>query len=105
MTMAREIKFRGKTEDGKWIYGSLVQFYGKTYIWQNDTQIHVAQGMIPVQSDTVGQYIGWKDNKGKEIYEGDIVLDIDGKKYVLKHMDYGFDCVAVGNIHDNPELL
>lgn len=119
----RTIKFRGKTGLGEWIYGSLVELNGETYIWQNDSHTHVAQGIIPVQSDTVGQFIGLCDMTGKEIYEGDIVNDIDGKTYLLKNRDYVFYCVAngrwyrlydiiddaftdvIGNIHDNPELL
>lgn len=120
--MDRTIKFRGKTQQGEWIYGSLVEFYDKTYIWQNDTQIHVAQGIVPVQSDTVGQFTGLYDKDGKEIYEGDMVQNDLGRvcdvSYCIGGGFAGFDLspvftfenrlkdvIIIGNIHDNPELL
>lgn len=83
-------------------------------------------------ADTIGQFSGLYDCQGKEIYEGDIVKWIkDNRMYVVKFwsgMFYasvkecnegilgGFplhrltlsidgECVIVGNIHDNPELL
>lgn len=76
--MTREIKFRGYSEElEKWCFGSLVDYgggrmeiHGFDVFRQGDDSWHE----IPVASRTVGQYICRKDNQGKEVYEGDIVI-------------------------------
>jgi len=124
----REIRFRGKHKvKDTWVYGNL--FYGLCGAWirQNymepfDT-LQFYGGWTEVKPETVGQYIGLKDKKDKDIYEGDILL-IDGQKYVVywdeamasfglrnKHGETfpiplpPIDGEVIGNIHDNPELI
>ena len=114
--LMREIKFRGKsTVFGKgWRYGYLTVAVGGKGNWFKITNPNAPNCYDPeVDPETVGEFTGFKDVDGKEIYEGDILeyqgelktrgVVTDIRNFVYRNIAYQFK--VIGNIHDNPELL
>lgn len=126
----RTIKFRGKTNSGKWIYsdGILqadIPDEGGTIetvqLWEE------GEGWVYVEPATVGQFTGLYDINGVEIYEGDILQGLYcGVFFRLVYWDDAlcgfalkddyvepigyvnidkFNYIVVGNEWDTPELL
>lgn len=123
----RSLKFRGK-----WIYGDNDWVYGGIVSNEQHASITTYDSMKEVDPSTVGQYTGLRDRNGKEIYEGDIIeigFNEDGvttkHKCVVRWNDmnaafalytnekgegpwHGWlmnNCIIIGNIHDNPDLI
>ena len=67
----RSILFKAKKlSDGKWVKGSLVKTPFGTFIeWYEDSICNKRE----VDTDTVCQFTGLKDCKGKEIFEHDLI--------------------------------
>lgn len=65
------IKFKAKRLDnGEWVIGDLMkESYGARIIEHTSK----ASNWIAVDPNTVCQFTGLKDKKGKEVYEGDII--------------------------------
>ena len=116
--MSREIKFRGLTPQGEWVYGSLVIHHNDEYYIHPEFSAFIGE-LIDVTSETVGQFTGVKDIEEKEIYEGDSV-SVNGTECVVEYNPnkYGYcafyvvgkefiyslsvegEIFVIGNIHE-----
>jgi len=90
----REILFKGKTIDNKWVYGDLIQIGGSTLIYHGDKQTvdeikqedspcavgFYPNQISPVKPNTVCQFTGKTDKNGIKIFKGD--YDEDGNMVV-----------------------
>lgn len=113
----RKILFRGKSIVlNIWIYGHLkIDKYGYAYI----NSEYVLNKYTRIYANTVSQYVGFEDDEGEMIFEGDII-QTPYRKFKVTYKDgvygdsngipmrssiFGEGGVVIGNIFDNPELL
>lgn len=83
------IKFKAKRLDGKgWVEGSLIRSTAgikeRAYIVDSFSSMS-DYSVIGVEPSTVCQFTGLKDCKGREVWKGDILQDVDDDniKYVV----------------------
>ena len=124
----REILFKAKTCNGKWVQGLLTHKDNKWYISNKEGMPFAFE----VRPETIGQYTGLKDKNGNKIWENDIVRheDLSNGRYICREQPRKNSSIVfnrneakfersdgrglyksntrlevVGNIFDNPELL
>ena len=116
----RKLKFRGVSLSG----GLMV--VGGGVDMQRDTPIIINQGArYFVDEKTIGQFTGLQDINGTDIYEGDIIHQLDpvsfspivvlfdearscyniNKEQLMRSTINQLELVVIGNIHENPGLI
>ena len=91
--LMRKIEFQGKNYEGDWFRGGLITHEDTAYIVQWDKQDNDIWHEVDI--DTVGEYIGKKDNKGSKIFEGD-KLKIYNYNY---NYEYGVEHKSLKSIY------
>ena len=93
----REILFRGwNKKNKKWLYGYYCVNRGEHFIAPDEFVNPLASYEdYVVDADTVGQYTGMKDAKGVKIFEGDIIIEVDGFRHVIQYKKNAAKFVAI----------
>lgn len=91
----RSILFRGKRENGEWVYG---YYYAKPILEKRFIQIGEEQWLI--KENTLSEYTGLLDKNGNKIFEWDYVKTEYGRicEVVWFWQQACFDLVPVANL-------
>lgn len=118
----RAILFRGmRIDNGEWVEGDFCSPCNICCkIIENGEDVWDDKSVV---AETVGQFTGLTDKKGKRIFEGDVIAyDNSPQGYVIFHegefmlqgikpkkitslKKYAYLLEVIGNAYDNPELL
>ena len=125
----REIKFRGfNRKNNVWLYGFYLQNRGAHFVCPDEFATGKTWEDYEIDPDTLGQYTELKDEKGKEIYDGDIVRNygiVGNPEFVVRITNGSSEAVSlqngsvcllrkllnigptyiIGNMYDNPEPI
>lgn len=106
----REHIFKGKTKDGHWVFGSLVE---GEWVYGGEKGVHFDENASFIKNtyeeweervipDTVCEYTGKRDRLLHDIYEGDVLIDDEngGVWVVVYDEKYGLIAARYSNKED-----